>query len=302
MSTLSAPTRPSVALLPWLDRAGRLSWLKLAAFLLLLAPGLYLAGQFQADALGPKPITALLHATGEWAVRILLFTLAVSPMRRIGNWPRLILIRRMLGLGVLAYALIHFSLYVIDQNFALGTVAAEIARRFYLTIGFVALVGLIVLGVTSTDGIIRRLGRRWTSLHRFIYPIAALGLVHHFLQAKIDVSDPLFAMGVFLILMGYRLMQRVALSTGPLALAGLAALSGLLTAGIEAAWYGLKTGVPATLVLEANLDFSYKVSPAWWVFGLGLLIALIGLSRGGGLRSTGRGRARVLNPATTRGA
>ena len=300
MPAHSSSIWPSLAL-PWLDRAGRLSWLKLITLLLLLAPGLYLAGQFYADALGPKPITALLHATGEWAVRILLFTLAVSPMRRVGNWPRLILIRRMLGLAVLAYALIHLGLYVVDQNFALATVAAEIALRVYLTIGFVALVGLIVLGATSTDGMIRRLGRRWQRLHGLIYPIAVLGLVHHFLQAKINVSAPLFATGVFLILMGYRLMHRMRMSTGPLALVGLAVAAAGLTAAIEAAWYGLKTGVPASLVLEANFDFSYTISPAWWVLGLGGVVALIGLIRGR-VPSAGRRTARVLNPATSRGA
>ena len=135
---------------PWNDRAGRLSPLKLATFVLLLMPGLYLAGAFYADALGAKPVTAAIHDSGKWAVRILLFTLAVSPMRRIADWPRLILIRRMLGLAVLAYALIHLGLYIADQNFKLGAVASEIALRLYLTIGFVALVGLVVLGATST--------------------------------------------------------------------------------------------------------------------------------------------------------
>ncbi|UMY16961.1 sulfoxide reductase heme-binding subunit YedZ [Methylobacterium organophilum] len=293
-----------VLALPWLDRAGRLSPLKLVTFLLLLAPGLYLAGAFYADALGAKPLTALIHETGKWAVRLLLITLAVSPLRRIGDWPRLILVRRMLGLSVLAYALIHLTLYAADQNFALGTVAAEIALRVYLTIGFLALVGLIVLGVTSTDGMIRRLGRRWNSLHRLVYAIAVLGLVHHFLQAKLDVTDPVFATGVFALLMGYRLLQRLGWTTGGPALFGLAAAAGLLTAGLEAAWYALKSGVPASLVLEANWDFSYKVSPAWWVFGFGLAASLLTAWRGRKVPAH-RNRAQPapnLNPATSPGS
>ena len=301
----SSPLRAAPRLLsfPWNDRAGRLSPLKLTTFVLLLLPGLYLAGAFYLDALGAKPVTAAIHDSGKWAVRILLFTLAVSPMRRIADWPRLILIRRMLGLAVLAYALIHLGLYVADQNFRLGAVASEIALRFYLTIGFVALVGLVVLGATSTDAAVRRLGQRWNRLHQLTYAIAILGLVHHFLQAKIDVSDPLFAAGVFLLLMGCRAMQRLGIPPRPAPLLVLAVAAALATAGIEAAWYGLKSGVPASLVFEANLDFSYKLSPAWWVLGIGLLLPAISLARGAGRDRRAKPAVPVprrdLNPATS---
>src|SRR5689334_2744932 len=90
--------------LPWLDRAGRLSWLKLAVFLACIAPALYLAAAYRLDALGAKPITALIHATGDWAVRFLLLSLAISPLRRIADWPKVIVVRRMLGISVMAYA------------------------------------------------------------------------------------------------------------------------------------------------------------------------------------------------------
>jgi sulfoxide reductase heme-binding subunit YedZ len=264
---------------PWRDRAGRVSGLKLATFLFALAPGLWLASAYAVDALGAKPITALLHGTGEWAVRFLLLSLAVSPLRRIANYPKLILVRRMLGLTVLAYGLIHFALYVVDQNFVLTKVVSEIATRIYLTIGFVALVGLIVLGVTSTDGMIRRLGKAWPRLHKAVYTIAVLGLVHYFLQAKIDVTDPVFWTGLFLLLMGWRTMQRFRLPTNPLTLAILSLAAGLATALVEAAWYGLASGVPARVVLAANLDFSYTVRPAWWVVGLGLVLPVLNFAR-----------------------
>ncbi|MGU3537438.1 sulfite oxidase heme-binding subunit YedZ [Methylobacterium sp. A54F] len=265
--------------LPWLDRAGRLSWLKLATFLAALAPGLYLAAAYRLDALGAKPITALLHGTGEWTVRFLLASLAVTPLRRIANLPKLINLRRMLGLTALAYALIHLVLYVVDQNFVLTKVVSEIALRIYLTIGFVALLGLAVLGATSTDGAIRRMGPAWNRLHRLVYPIAVLGLIHYFLQAKIDVTDPVFWTGLFLLLMGWRLMQRRGVPSTPLPLLGLAVAAALLTAGIEAAWYGLKSGIPADLVLGANLDFSGVIRPAWWVLAAGLLLPLTSLLR-----------------------
>ena len=269
---------PALAL-PWLDRAGRVSGLKLATFLLALAPGFWLAGAYALDALGAKPITALIHSTGEWAVRFLLLSLAVTPLRRIANLPKLILVRRMLGLTVLAYVLIHLTLYVVDQNFVLSKVVSEIVLRFYLTIGFVALVGLVVLGLTSTDGAIRRMGPAWNRLHRIVYGIAVLGMIHYFLQAKIDVSAPVFWTGVFLILMGWRGMQRFGVPTKPAALAGLAIATALLTALIEAAWYGLKSGVPASAVLGANLEFAYSIRPAWWVLAAGLTLPVVSLLR-----------------------
>ena len=266
--------------LPWLDRAGRLSLLKLVAFLLAIAPAVYLAGAYATNTLGPKPITALIHGTGEWTIRFLLASLAVTPLRRVANWPKLINVRRLLGVTTLAYALAHLALYVVDQNFDLAKVVSEIALRFYLTIGFVALVGLIALGATSTDAAIRRMGPNWTRLHKAAYAIGILGLLHYFLQSKIDVSDPVFWTGLFVLLMGWRGMQRSRLPMRPWSLALLAVTAGLATAGIEAAWYGIKSGIPADLVLGANLDFSDVIRPAWWVLAGGLLLPVVALVRG----------------------
>ena len=288
--------------LPWLDRAGRLSWLKLAVFLACIAPALYLAGAYRLDALGAKPITALIHATGEWAVRFLLFSLAISPLRRIADWAKVLVVRRMLGVTVMAYAVAHLTLYAVDQNLILTKVVSEIALRLYLTIGFVALIGLIALGLTSTDAAIRNLGPNWHRLHRLVYTIAVLALVHYFLQSKIDVSDPVFSAGLFLLLMGWRAMRRFKLPERPWSLL-LAIVGGLATAGLEAAWYGLASGVPSNLVLAANLDFSGPIRPAWWVVATGLLMPAIALLRGG--RTAGRaakpgaGRDRVAAPRGT---
>jgi len=272
------PALPAVSA-PWRDRAGRLSGLKLATFLAALAPGLWLAGAYAADALGAKPITALLHGTGEWAVRFLLLSLAVTPLRRIANWPKLILVRRMLGLTALAYALIHLGLYVVDQNFVLTKVVSEIVSRIYLTIGFAALLGLVVLGVTSTDGMIRRLGKAWPRLHKGVYTLTVLGLVHYFLQAKIDVSDPVFWTGAFLLLMGWRALQARRWPSNPLTLTLLAVGVALATAGLEAAWYGLASGIPAERVLQANLAFPAMIRPAWWVLALGLTLPALNAAR-----------------------
>ncbi|KTS09339.1 ferric reductase [Methylobacterium radiotolerans] len=274
--------------LPWLDRAGRLSWLKLAVFAGCVAPALYLAAAYRLDALGAKPITALIHATGEWAVRFLLFSLAISPLRRLADWPKVIVVRRMLGVTVMAYAVAHLTLYAVDQNLILTKVISEIALRPYLTIGFVALVGLIALGLTSTDAAIRNLGPNWNRLHRLTYTIAVAALVHYFLQSKIDVTDPVFSAGLFLLLIGWRVMRRFQWPERPWSLLLLAIVAGLATAGLEAAWYGLASGVPANLVLAANLDFSGPIRPAWWVLAVGLSLPLVALVRGPKAPAPGR--------------
>jgi methionine sulfoxide reductase heme-binding subunit len=211
-------------------------------------------------------------------------------------------VRRMLGVTVMAYAVAHLALYAVDQNLILTKVASEIALRLYLTIGFVALIGLIALGLTSTDAAIRSLGPNWNRLHRLVYTIAVLALVHYFLQSKIDVTDPVFWSGLFLLLMGWRVMRRFALPERPWSLLLLAILAGLATAGLEAAWYGLASGVPADLVLSANLDFSGPVRPAWWVLAIGLALPLLALVRGPRARAAGQPAGGRAAPAPRRPA
>jgi len=260
---------------PWNDRKGRLSPLKLGVFIWLFIPGLWTAWQWSQGDLDPKPVTEALHQTGAWAVRILLLSLAITPLRSIAHWPRLIDVRRMVGVGALAYLAIHFSLYIYDQKLDMLRVASEIVLRFYLTIGFIALVGITALGVTSTDGWVQRMGAvNWTRLHKTIYWLMILALTHAFLQSKVDVSEPVLDTGLFLAMMGWRNLNARNLK-GPLTLAGLAVASSLATALIEAAWYSLKTGVPGARVLAANLDPDMAVRPAQWV--LIIVLALIPL-------------------------
>lgn len=277
--------RPVKAWLPWNDRQGRLSALRAATFAFLLVPALLLLYAAWMHQLGSKPWTQAIHHTGTWTVRLLVITLAVSPFRRLFDWGKLIGIRRMLGLGVMAYALGHLALYCIDMAFNWGLIVSEIVKRFYLTIGFVALIGLVALGATSTDGMIRRLGKSWQRLHNLIYPIAMLALLHFALQSKIDVTEPMLMSGLFLLLMLYRGLYRWKLPVSVPMLAGTALLAGLLTAGLEAAWYAATSGVSAWLVFQANADIlTYQdyvsLRPAHWVAFAGLLVAL-----GHGLRA-----------------
>jgi len=266
--------------LPWTDKQGRFSPLRGATFALLLVPALMLAYAAWMHQLGSKPWTEAIHQTGTWAVRLLIVSLAVSPFRRLFDWGKLIGIRRMLGLTVMAYALGHLALYCIDMAFNWGLIVSEIAKRFYLTIGFVALLGLVALGVTSTDGMIRRLGGRWQKLHNLVYPIAVLGLVHFALQSKIDVTQAVLMSGLFVLLMLYRGLYRWKLTVSIPVLIGVALLAGLATAGIETTWYALTSGVSARLVFEANADIlTYQdfasIRPAHWVALAGLAVALV---------------------------
>jgi methionine sulfoxide reductase heme-binding subunit len=265
---------------PWLDRSGRLSALKMTVFVALLVPGLWIALQWQQGWLMPKPVTEAIHQTGDWAVRFLLLSLLVTPLRRAANWGKLILVRRMLGLAALAYVVIHFLLYTLDQHFDLVHVASEIALRVYLTIGFTALLGLIVLGSTSTDAMIKRLGaKRWQTLHQFVYAITVVALIHFLLQSKIDVTQAILMIGFLIVLMGCRLVVKAGFQLRALELAIVAVLGTLLTAVTEASWYGLATGIPGMRVLAANLDFELVIRPAWWVLLVGLLMAAVALVR-----------------------
>lgn len=246
----------------------------------LIIPGVWIAWSWGLGQLGPRPVTEAIHETGTWAIRFLMISLAVTPLRRIADWPKLIVVRRMIGLAALFYALAHLSLYVFDQNLDLSRVATEIARRIYLTIGFTALLGLCALGVTSTDAAIRRLGRNWNRLHRIVYAIGILAGGHFFMQTKADVFEATLTGGLFLLLMTYRVLhwRRLSLSS-PFVLLGGAIAAAVLTAGIEFAWYGLATGIPPLRVLAANLHFSYMIRPAWWVLLVGAAVALIPIVR-----------------------
>ena len=199
---------------PWTDRAGRFSLLKAAVLAGLCMPALLLAISAAQGTLvpagspgllGARPITEAIHETGDWAIRFLLLSLAVTPLRRIANWPKLIMVRRMIGLSALFYALTHLFLYTWDMKFDLAHVALEILQRFYLTIGFVALLGLAALGSTSTDAAIRRLGKNWVRLHKIVYVIGVLAAFHFFIQSKADVYQPTLLAGLFILLMLYRL-------------------------------------------------------------------------------------------------
>jgi sulfoxide reductase heme-binding subunit YedZ len=267
---------------PWLDYRGRPSFLRLAVLAALLLPAIWTLTQYQLDLLGPRALNAAIHQIGLWTIRLLFLALAVTPLRQILKWPGLIEVRRMIGVASFAYGLLHFSLYAADEAFDLAKVAGEIVLRIYLTLGFVTLIGLTLLAATSTDAMVRRLGgRRWRRLHRIVYALALIAVVHHFMQSKLDEWEPTVMAGLYVWLMGYRLAQRVTRAQPlPIWSVGLlGVLAGLATALIETAYYAVKLHAPAAILLAANLGWDSGLRPSWVVLAIGLALWLGGAAR-----------------------
>jgi sulfoxide reductase heme-binding subunit YedZ len=158
-----------------------------------LAPLAYLALGAWRGSLGANPIEAVTRSTGVWTLRLLILTLAVTPLRRLTGWNDVIRLRRMLGLFAFFYGSLHLLTYVwLDQFFDWQAMAKDVVKRPFITAGFSAFVLLVPLAATSTAGMIRRLGgRAWRRLHRLAYVAAALGVVHYWWLVKLDTRPPL---------------------------------------------------------------------------------------------------------------
>ena len=256
------------------ETSGRWSPEKITAFVGACLPALWLAWRALNGELNPaRPVNEAIHATGYWTMLFIVFSLAVSPARRLFAAPKLINMRRTLGVTAFCYALLHLTLYVVEQKYDLAKVLSEIVLRIYLTIGFVALIGLIALAATSTDGMVRRLGaQRWNRLHSIVYAIAVLGIIHFLMQTKLDISDSVMVAGFLFWLFGYRLMQRTLGAVSYLRSTALALIAAGLTAVAEAAWYGATTGVMWWRVFAVNLDYQMAPRPAHWVAIVGLAV------------------------------
>lgn len=187
----------------------RILLLKTAIWLTGLGPIVWLTVGFVRGSLGVLPIDTIILVEGRWTLVFLLATLAVTPIRRLTGWNRVIQVRRLLGLFAFFHACVHFLAYAgIDQLFAIGYIIEDVLDRRYITAGFAALVLLIPLAVTSTRGWIRRLGKRWVKLHRLAYLSASLGVLHFYWKVRADTFWPLVAAltlaGLFAVRVLYR--------------------------------------------------------------------------------------------------
>ena len=191
--------------------AKRRDTLKTAALVLCLLPLAWLAGRLALGGLGANPVEAAIRFVGDWALRLLVATLAVTPVRVVAGWPALARVRRTLGVACFCYATLHILLFVgLDQSFSLPDLAVEVVKRKFITVGMLTFLMLLPLAITSTDAMVRRLGgRRWRLLHRLAYPAELAAALHFYMMVKLDWREPLLWGVVLAVLLGWRLVRAV---------------------------------------------------------------------------------------------
>ncbi|MBI2985290.1 MAG: sulfoxide reductase heme-binding subunit YedZ [Deltaproteobacteria bacterium] len=187
----------------------KLTTLKGLVFISCLVPLGMLAWDGYTDNLGANPIEVITRSTGSWTLIFLLITLGVTPLRRIFGWQWLIKLRRMLGLYAFFYASLHFTTYIwLDQFFDLAEIIKDVAKRPFITVGFFSFTLTLPLAFTSTNSMIRQLGKRWQQLHRLAYVIAIGGVVHFLWLVKADRRNPFIYGAILAVLLGYRLLTK----------------------------------------------------------------------------------------------
>jgi sulfoxide reductase heme-binding subunit YedZ len=181
-------------------------WAKRIVFTLCLGPLAWLGWRLVNDDLGANPIEAIIRNIGDWGLRFLIASLAITPLRRLLGWTFLASYRRMIGLYAFAYVTLHLTTYIaIDQFFDWDAIWRDIVKRPYITIGMAAFALLLPLAITSTNKMVKRLGgKRWQLLHRAVYAAAIGGVVHYLLLVKADIRDPLTYIALLTIFLGYR--------------------------------------------------------------------------------------------------
>lgn len=280
---MHATARRFARLLLETDGTDRLPRLRAGVLFLVALPGLSLCLDLALGRLDPLPFSLAIRHTGDWALYLLLASLAVRPAARLFERPDLNRIARIVGLAALSYGLAHAVLFWLDQRFSLGQLASELIWRPGLLTGLVALAGLAVLGAASADRAARRLSRPGGYLSGRLAPwLAALLILHALLQSKLDATGPLLLCGFLFWLMGYRLLEtfRVRLEARPLTALSVAAAASAMA--VEIAWYHAARSVPVPSMVAAEFYAGIAIRPAWWVLAAGLAVALAVHLRGPG--------------------
>jgi methionine sulfoxide reductase heme-binding subunit len=259
---------------PWQDRNHRFSWLKAGTLVLMFAPAVWLVDQIATEQFGPVPLGGMTYWSGVWATALLLLALAITPTATLFRASRLLMVRRMIGVTALAYAIAHLVIYFALRLWDFSRIAHEMVTRVSLIVATVAMVGLLALGATSLDAAVARMGATgWKQLHATIYVTTALALLHYLLSPDIYPEQYLLS-GIFFWLMAWRLLHRCGRGTDPAALAILAVVACLFSASLEAGWVWAYHGYQPSMTLANNFTLDLGLAPAWQVLALGLLIAL----------------------------
>jgi sulfoxide reductase heme-binding subunit YedZ len=276
---IETAARPSPLVWPWLDRQRRFSWLKAGTFALMFAPAIWIIRQVATGEFGPVPLGGMTYWSGVWATALLLLALAIMPALAILRWGRLVIVRRMIGVGALAYTVAHIFIYFALRFWNFALIAYEMVTRVSLILASIATAGLIVLGATSFDAVVQRMQpQRWQRLHNTVYVLTGLALVHYLLSPDVYAEQYLLS-GIFFWLMGWRLLKRHGQATDAKALAALAVASSLFTMLLEAVWLWAYQGYRPLETLAGNFALTEDLSPAWKVLVVGCLAAAAGAVR-----------------------
>jgi methionine sulfoxide reductase heme-binding subunit len=269
---------------PWQDRERRFSWLKAAAFALVLLPAIRFTYQFATGDYGILPIAlgGMTYWSGVWATALLLMALAVTPALTILRWPALVDARRMIGVTALVYTLAHIVIYFALRSWNFGFIVNEMATRLSMIVALLSTIGLIVLGATSLDAVIRRMGAKgWQRLHNTNYAISGLAVLHVVL-ARGTYPEQYMLAGIFLWLMVWRVLARYGLGVDARALAVLTAAACVFAALLEAGALWVRRGYEVSWTLGNNFSLAsldIGVPPAWQVLALGLLFVFAAFGR-----------------------
>jgi sulfoxide reductase heme-binding subunit YedZ len=247
----------------------------------MFVPAILVVYQIDTGEFGIYPLSlgGLIYWSGVWATAMLLLALAITPAVTIFRWSGLIDVRRMVGVTALVYTIAHIIVYFPLRLWNFASIANEMVTRLTLVVATVSTIGLIVLGVTSVDAAIRRMGAKsWQRLHNTVYVISTLAILH-VLLARGTYPEQYLLTGMFLWLMVWRVLDRYGLGADAKALAILAVASSLFTALLEAGWVWARRGYELSWTLGNNFTLDFGVPAAWKVLALGLLIALAAAAR-----------------------
>jgi sulfoxide reductase heme-binding subunit YedZ len=258
---------------PWQDRTRKLSLLKAGTFALMFVPAIWLIDQVATGEFGPVPLGGMTYWSGFWATAILLAALAITPASAIFGWRALIIVRRMIGVTALAYAMAHIIIYFALRFWDFAFIAHEMATRLSLIVASVSTIGLIALGATSVDAAVRRMGAKgWQRLHSAVYVTTALAILHYLLSPGL-FPDQFLLSGAFFWLMTWRVLERHGHGANAAALALLALASCLFTAALEVGSIWAFRGYALGEIFSIYFTRILGVPPPWTILALGLLIS-----------------------------